>query len=159
MVVPQSPVANQPGIRPLVGPNTLGNNVEHEKGLEGLQIARLEQEALELGVKLTLQSLIPRRENGNIVVADSFFKSLQKQSFFHKFRELGVVGIEEGNEDGVGVDLTRRRFGRRVITGQCGKGGGGKREEKEEEEEDRDTIDGRIHGAHEWNWKWKRESE
>ena len=52
------------------------------------------------------------------------------------------MGVEEGNEDGVGVDWGgRREFGFR----QCGMDSGNRK--KEEGKQDGDAIDLRTHGA------------
>lgn len=85
--------------------------MEEDEGLEGLEIARLEKEALELRIKITLQGLIPGGEDGDIVSTDGVFESVEKESLLHQLGKLGIMRVEESNEDGVGIDLA---------TGVCG---------------------------------------
>jgi hypothetical protein len=119
-------VATRSGIGwPLIGGNTLGDNVEHEKGLEGLQVTGFEQEALEFGVQLTLQGFISRREDGDVVFADGLLKRLEEQSLLDELGQLGVMRVEKGDEDGVGVYLRGGvGFGREGfwVVRQCGGG-------------------------------------
>ena len=119
-------MTTRPGIfGPLIGSDTLGDNVEHEKGLEGLQVTGFEQEALEFRVQLALQGLISRREDSDVVLAHCLLEGLEKQSLLDELGELGVMGVEESDEDGVGVNL-----GGGVglggdgfwVAGQCGRG-------------------------------------
>lgn len=134
---------------PLIRGYTLGDNVEHEKGLKRLQVTRFEQEPLEFRVQLTLQSFISRREDGDVVFADGLLKGLEKQSLLDELGQLGVMRVEKGDEDGIGVYLGGGvGFGRKGfwVVRQCS---GGEWKESEDEEEDGGaTIDGRIHGAH-----------
>ena len=121
LVFAEGTVATRPGIfGPLIGADAVGDNVEHEKGLEGLQVTGLEQEALELGVEVALEGLISRSEDGDIVAAHGFLEGLEEEGLLDELGELGVVGVEEGDEDGVGVDLGG---GVGLGGGQCGGGG------------------------------------
>lgn len=90
---------------PLIRGYTLGDNVEHEKGLKRLQVTGFEQEPLEFRVQLTLQGFISRREDGDVVFADGLLKGLEKQSLLDELGQLGVMRVEKGDEDGIGVNL------------------------------------------------------
>lgn len=70
-------VTTRPGMRPLGGTDAVGDNVEHEEGLEGLEVAGFEQEALEFGVQLALEGLIFRGEDGDVVVAHGLLEGLE----------------------------------------------------------------------------------
>ncbi|OMO68644.1 hypothetical protein COLO4_29510 [Corchorus olitorius] len=87
MFVPEGVVLDGSGfvVGPLVGSDPFGDNVEHEKGLEGFEVPGFKQEPFEFRVELTLQSFIPRGKNGNIMFPNGFFKSLQKQSLLNEF--------------------------------------------------------------------------
>lgn len=79
-------------------------DVREEKGLEGAEVAGLEEEAAEFWVEISLKSFVFRSENGEIVAADGVFKGGEKKGFFHELGELCVLRVEESDEDGVGVD-------------------------------------------------------
>ena len=139
-------------LRPLTGTNTVRNDMKQEKSLKRLEISGLEKKALELRVKVTLQSLVSWGKDGDIVFADSVLKGGQEEGFLNKLRELGIMGVKKSNEDRVGVDL-RRVGGRRGLPGQCRRMGMGREEEERSEEEDVDhleigeAIDVIIHGS------------
>eukprot|EP00268_Persea_americana_P016984 TRINITY_DN180_c0_g1_i2.p1 TRINITY_DN180_c0_g1~~TRINITY_DN180_c0_g1_i2.p1 ORF type:complete len:517 (+),score=37.53 TRINITY_DN180_c0_g1_i2:366-1916(+) len=92
---------------PLIGPDLGGEDVEHEEGLEGFEVSRLEEKALELGVEVALEGLIAGGEDGYVVRADGGFEGMEEEGLLHELCEDGVVGVEEGDEDRVGVDLAR----------------------------------------------------
>lgn len=93
------------GVGPVARGDSRGENVGHEECLKGAKIARLEEEALELGVEVAFEGLVSRGEDGDVVVADGVFKLLEKKCFLDELGEFGVMGIEKRDEDGVGVNL------------------------------------------------------
>ena len=99
-------VADGGGGGPGGGGDAGGENVGHEEGLEGVEVAGFEEEALELGVEVAFESVVFGGEDGDVVVADGFLELLEEEGLLDELGEFGVVGIQEGNEDGVGVDLT-----------------------------------------------------
>lgn len=70
-----------------------------QKRLKRLQVAWLEQEALELGIEIPLQSFIFGSENGDAVLADSIFEWLQEESFLDELSEFGVMRVEKCDQD------------------------------------------------------------
>lgn len=155
-VLPDSAVLGAGGLirRPVLRPDSLGDDVEHEQSLEGLQVPRLEEEPLELGVELPLQCLIPRSEDRNVMLSHGLLEGLEEEGLLNELGELGVVRVEEGYEYRVGVDLPGRR-----VRGGCGRlsgggwsesqsrEGGGKGDEEDGEEQLGDAIDVRTHNA------------
>lgn len=81
--------------------------MEHEECLERFEVTRLEQEAFELRVKVTLQSFVARGEDGDVVATDGVFECLKEESLLDELGEFCVTRVEESYEDRVGVDLTR----------------------------------------------------
>lgn len=92
-------------VRPLGRVNPRRNYVKEKEILQGFEITRLEEEPLELRVKVPLESFILGSENGDIVMGHRLLQCLEEKGFLYQFRELRVVGIEEGDEDRVGIDL------------------------------------------------------
>lgn len=74
--------------------------------MEGAKVAGFEEEALEFGVEVSFQCLVPWGEDCDIVVSHCFFQFLKEKGFLDEFSEFGVMGIQKGHEDGVGIDLT-----------------------------------------------------
>lgn len=91
--------------RPLRGVDSRRNYMKEEKILEGFEITRLEEKTLEFRVEISVESLILGGENGDVVVGDGLFKGLEEEGFLDEFGELSIAGIEEGNENRVGVYL------------------------------------------------------
>ncbi|KAI9117819.1 hypothetical protein K1719_011234 [Acacia pycnantha] len=129
---------------PFMGFDSFGNNVKHQKRLQGPQITGLKQEVLKLGVKLVLNSIISGGENGNIVGGDGILECVQEKRLLHKLSKLSVMEIEKHDKNGIRVGLRGGWRRRRRIKGggvrQCKK-----ERQKSEEEEGGDTIDSRIH--------------
>ena len=46
-------------------------------------------------------------EDGEVLAAHQLLQCLQQRRLLDELGELGVVGLQEGDEDGVGVDLGR----------------------------------------------------
>lgn len=55
----------------------------HEKGLERLQVAGFEKEALEIRVEIAFESFISGCEDCDVVVHYSIFERLKEHGFFH----------------------------------------------------------------------------
>lgn len=84
-------------------------------------------------------------EEGDVAAADQVLQGLQQGGLLD---ELSVVGLEEGDEDGVGVDLGG--VGWALIIGKCMNNITGFErsceEEEEEEEEEEFGRENHVHG-------------
>lgn len=76
--------------------------------MEGSEVSGLEEEALELGIEVALEGLVAGGEDGYVVGADCGLEGLEEEGLLDELGEDGVVGVEEGDEDRVGVDLAGR---------------------------------------------------
>jgi hypothetical protein len=58
-------------------------------------------------LELALERVVDEGEDGEVLAAHQLLHGLQQRRLLDELGELGVVGLQEGNEDGVGVDLGR----------------------------------------------------
>jgi hypothetical protein len=58
-------------------------------------------------LELALERVVDEGEDGEVLAAHQLLQGLQQRRLLDELGELGVVGLQEGNEDGVGVDLGR----------------------------------------------------
>ncbi|KAI9123943.1 hypothetical protein K1719_005243 [Acacia pycnantha] len=103
MVVAQCPMPNRAGFSKgaFMGTDSFGNNVKHQKHLQGPQITGLKQEALKLGVKLALKGIL-RGAKMVILWEVTTSLSVQEKRLLHK---LNVMRIEKRDENGIRVDM------------------------------------------------------
>nr|GMD41667.1 hypothetical protein COLO4_29510 [Ipomoea batatas] len=82
-------------LRPVLGLDSSGNDVKQNQILERPEIPRLKQESFKLRVQISLQGLIFRRKNRDIVAGNSFLESLQQKRLLHELRQLGIMRIQK----------------------------------------------------------------
>ncbi|KAE8124222.1 hypothetical protein FH972_019127 [Carpinus fangiana] len=85
---------------PSVEGNAFGDNVGEHEGLSGAEVSGLEEEELEL----VLERVVDGGEDGEVLAAHQLLQGLQQRRLLD---ELSELGLQEGDEDGVGVDLGR----------------------------------------------------
>lgn len=110
--------------------------MEEEEGLEGGEVAWLEEEPLEVRIESALHRVVPRCKYRDVVVSDDVLQSRKQESFLHQLGQFRVMRVEESHEDGIRVDsadagggipasLSRRRCGDGEQEEEEGEHGGG----------------------------------